>query len=249
MKTFYAVTAALLVTTALTGTPALAAEKQPDLAKQVQTLQDQLRTMQQQLDTLRANAQATSATVAAEKEANETDRKARAEKELADREQAIKDGAKTKIVNGKSVLTPAPVPKVVEPANHRFQLSSADGAWTIAPTGRVHFDYGAYLNQKPDTAQAIGVGENRLVGGVNVRRGRFGVTGKAMNDFAYQLILDGGATSDTITNANGGAPTSIINTAQLSYTGFRNTSIDFGYFAQYFVMERSEEHTSELQSH
>ena len=230
MNKLYAVTAALLTSTALAATPALAAEKQTDLAKQVQMLQDQLRTMQQQMDALRTSDQATRATVAQEKEIIEAERKARAEKEMAEKEQAIKDGAKTRIVNGKTVLTPAPLPKVVEPANHRFQLSSADGAWTIAPTGRVHFDVGGYLNQKPEPGQALGVGDNRLTSGVNVRRARLGVTGKAMNDFTYTLILDAGGATDA---------TAAINTAQVSYTGFRNTSIDFGYFAQYGVMEEA----------
>ena len=230
MNKFYAVTAALLTSTALVTTPALAAEKTPDLARQVQMLQDQLRTMQQQLDAVRANTQATSAAVAQEKEIIDAERKARAEKEMAEKEQALKDGAKTKIVNGKVVMTPAPLPKIVEPANHRFQLSSYDGAWTIAPTGRVHFDIGGYLNQKPEPAQTLGVGDNRLTSGVNVRRARLGVTGKAMNDFTYTLILDAGGATDG---------TAAINTAQVSYTGFRNTSIDFGYFAQYGVMEEA----------
>ena len=239
MNKLYAVTAALLTSTALAATPAMAAEKQTDLAKQVQMLQDQLRTMQQQMDALRSSDQATRASVAQEKEIIEAERKARAEKEMAEKEQAIKDGAKTRIVNGKTVLTPAPLPKIVEPANHRFQFSSADGAWTIAPTGRVHFDYGGYLNQKPETAQAIGVGENRLTSGTNVRRGRVGVTGKAMSDFTYTFTVETGGSSDTTNTASGGAITAVINQAQLSYTGFRNTSIDFGYFAQYFVMEEA----------
>jgi phosphate-selective porin OprO/OprP len=233
MHKLYVASAALLAGTALAMTPALAAEsktKQPDLARQVQMLQDQLRAMQQQLDSMKSSEAATREAVANEKTMREAEAKERAEKELAAKEQAIKDGAKTIIVNGKAVLQPAPLPKVVEPANHRFQLSSADGAWTIAPTGRVHFDVGGYLSQKPETANTLGTGDNRLTSGVNVRRGRFGVTGKAMNDFTYTFILDGGGATDNAT---------LINTAQLSYTGFKNTSIDFGYFAQYAILEEA----------
>jgi phosphate-selective porin OprO/OprP len=235
MKKLYAVTAALLATTAIAITPAFAADAktkaQPtSTERQIQMLQDQLRSMQQQLDAMKASETATRETVANEKAVREAEAKDRAEKELAAKEIALKDGAKQVFQNGKVVIIPPPYPKVVEPANHRFQLSSADGAWTIAPTGRVHFDVGGYLDQKPDTAQTLGVGDNRLTSGVNVRRGRFGITGKAMSDFTYTFILDGGGATDNAT---------LINTAQLSYTGFKNTSIDFGYFAQYGIMEEA----------
>ena len=51
MRTLYAATAALLMTTALTGVPALAAES---TASQIKQLQDQLRAVQTQLEALQA---------------------------------------------------------------------------------------------------------------------------------------------------------------------------------------------------
>lgn len=129
----------------------------------------------------------------------------------------------------------AAAPKVTESASHRFALSSADGDWTIAPTGRVHFDMGVYLRQRPDgTAGGImGPGTaagGRLTSGVNARRARLGVTGRAMGDFTYGLILEaGGATDGTAT----------IEEARIGYTGLRNTVIEIGYGAQYFMLDES----------
>ncbi len=223
-----AAAAALLVTTAFGSVPVSAADS---TAAQIKQLQDQLRAMQAQLEALQAKDTAEQQQLDQIKAERAEDLRVKMAAEAAAREEAQRNGARVVFQDGKQVLLPPPPgPRVVEPANHRFQMSSGDGAWTIAPTGRVHMDFGGYLNQKPEAAQTLGVGDNRLTSGVDARRARLGVTGKAMNDFTYALILDAGGTTDNDT---------LLNTALVSYTGFRNTSIDVGYSAQFGVMEEA----------
>ncbi|MBY0510165.1 MAG: OprO/OprP family phosphate-selective porin [Rhodospirillaceae bacterium] len=222
MKKIFFATSALMLT--LTTGTTFAAEKPADLAKQIQMLQQQLQSMQQQLDAVKANE-------AAQTEAIAKEAMAREEAVKKAREANLEAGGKNVFEGGSIRMIPPANPKIVESATHRFTLSSADGNWTIAPTGRVHFDMGGYLSQKPEGTTGIGTpAGGKMTGGVNVRRGRFGVTGKAMGDFSYQFILDGGGATDNAT---------LINTAMLSYTGIKNTSLDIGYFSAYFSLDRS----------
>ncbi len=216
---------ALLASTAISFAPALAAEGATELTRQLQMLQEQLRSVQQQLEALKASDAASRAAIAKETETREA-------AEKAARDAALAAGGRLVVSEGKSQVIPAQNPKVVESGTHRFTLSSPDNAWTIAPTGRLHFDVGAYLSQKPEstTAQIGTTAGGRLSSGVNVRRARFGVTGRAMNDFTYSLILDAGGATDNAT---------LINTAQIGYTGIRNTIFEAGYFSQYFTLEQS----------
>lgn len=212
--------AAFLASTFLT-TSVFAAEP---TSKQMQTMQEQLRSMQMEIQALRTEA-------AQSKAARQEEIAGRERKEAEAREALMLAGGKTVFEGGKVKVLPPQNPKVVESGTHRFTLSSPDGNWTIAPTGRVHFDVGGYLNQTPEGTTGISTAAGgRMTGGVNVRRGRFGVTGKAMGDFTYQFILDGGGATDNAT---------LINTAMLSYTGIKNTSLDIGYFSAYFTLDRS----------
>ncbi|MSO96962.1 MAG: hypothetical protein EXR11_01915 [Rhodospirillaceae bacterium] len=151
---------------------------------------------------------------------------------LAAAEQAIAwETVSREAIEAKQKTSQQASPKVAESGTHRFTLSSADNAWTIAPTGRLHFDFGGYINQKPQGTTGPGtVAGGRLTGGVNVRRARLGVTGKALNDFTYSIILDAGGATD-------GSAT--INTASIGYTGIRNTIIEAGYMANQFVLEEA----------
>ena len=215
MRSICVASATLLATTALCtvlfSTPSAAAKNPATLTQQIRQLQDQLRALQRQLDALKAASEA----------ANEaaSDGLARERKERIASTNAITNAP------------PPQVPKVTESATHRFALSSADGAWTIAPTGRINFDAGGYLNQKPRSTTGLGTDAGgRLTSGLNVRRARLGVTGKAMGDFTYSLIIDAGGSTDN---------TTLLNTALIGYTGIANTVIEFGYMASYFTLDES----------
>ncbi len=209
MKKLRFITAMLLATTAmapLVSSPAQAADA-ATMAREIELLQQQLKTLQQQLDALKAANDSTRYAVARE--------------------------AKERIASTNAIANAAPpaVPKVTESATHRFTLSSADGAWTIAPTGRIHFDIGGYLNQKAQSTTGLGTDAGgRLTSGLNVRRGRLGVTGKAMSDFTYSLIIDAGGSTDNAT---------LLNTASIGYTGIANTIIEVGYMPSQFTLDEA----------
>ncbi|MDX2143727.1 MAG: porin [Rhodospirillaceae bacterium] len=221
MNKFLVATSILLATTALAGAPVRAADTAADLARQLQALQEQVRQMQEKL---KANEEATKEALAKETAAREASEK-------MVREYAIESGANVVFAEGQRKLVVGSNPKVVQSGTNRFTLSSADNAWTIAPTGRIHFDFGGYLSQRPEGTTGPGtVAGGRLTGGVNVRRARLGVAGRAMNDFTYELILDAGGATDG---------TAAINTAKIGYTGIRNTIIEAGYMANLFVLEEA----------
>lgn len=211
MRNVRVAVATLLATTALSSAliaaPASAADNAANTAAQIQMLQDQLRTLQQQLDAIKANSQATSQAV--------LDAVARESKER----QAADNAAANAV--------PPKTAHVTESGAHKFLLESADGAYSIALTGRLHFDMGTYVNFKPSTTA---VGTQHLSSGVNARRARIGVTGKIANDWSYTFIYDGGNSQDT---AAGG-----IQQAQVTYNGFKNVIIDLpGYSEPPFTME------------
>jgi len=221
MKKLLAATSILFATTALLAGPAMAADSTADLTRQMQALQDQLRQMQEKL---KANEQAT-------KDAIEKETAAREASEKMVREYAIESGANVVFSEGQRKLVVGSNPKVVQSGTNRFTLSSADNAWTIAPTGRIHMDFGGYLNQKPEGTTGPGtVAGGRLTGGINARRARLGVTGRANNDFTYSIILDAGGATDA---------TASINQLQIAYTGIRNTLLEAGYFPSYFTMDET----------
>ena len=196
MRNIYVVSATLLATTALTtvllAAPAMAAESAAAATnREIQMLQDQLRVMQQQLDALKA--------------ANE------AARDAVSRETKERMAADNAVANA----TPPKIPHVAESGAHKLSLESADGAYSIALTGRIHFDMGAYVNFQP---ASTAVGTQHLTSGVNARRARIGVTGKIANDWSYTFIYDGGNSQDT--TAAG------VQTAQITYNGFKNVIID-----------------------
>ncbi|MFN0106221.1 MAG: OprO/OprP family phosphate-selective porin [Bryobacteraceae bacterium] len=214
--------AALLVSTAWVGSPQAA--EPADTSRQIQAMEKQIRDMQQQLEEMKTGTRSAIEAIAKEKAARE-------EAEKAAREAALEAGGTLVFDAGKRKVIPAANPKVVQSGTNRFTLSSPDNAWTIAPTGRIHFDFGGYLNQSPEGTTGPGtVAGGKLTSGVNVRRARFGVTGRALNDFTYSLILDAGGATDG---------TASINTASIGYTGVSNTIFEMGYFANFFVLEEA----------
>jgi len=87
-------------------------------------------------------------------------------------------------------------------------FSSADGNFTLSPTGRLHFDMGDYVNYSKQSSSTT---PNNLQSGVKARRARLGVQGTIDKDFGYAFIMDfGGSTTD-----NG----STIEAANITYNG------------------------------
>src|SRR5262249_52743814 len=156
---------------------------------------------QQQLDALKTAD-------TAQKDALAKETAAREAAEKAARDANLEQGGHNVVDNGTVKMIPPANPKVVESGSHSFTMSSADGNWSIGPTGRVHLDMGASLTQQPQAATGPGTAAGgKLEGGVNARRARLGITGKAMGDFTYTLILDGGGTNDGAAAAAGAANT------------------------------------------
>lgn len=71
-------------------------------------------------------------------------------------------------------------------------FSSADGNFTLSPTGRLHFDMGDFLNYSKASNSTT---PNNLQSGVNARRARLGVQGTIDRVFGYAFIGDFGSSS------------------------------------------------------
>jgi len=122
-----------------------------------------------------------------------------------------------------------PAPRVVQSSSNKFSLQSADGQHSIGVTGVVQMDFGGYLNFTP-RSNAVGI--QRLTSGINARRARIGITGKVFGDWTYGFIYDGGNSQDTTPKG--------IQTAQVSYTGFKGVIIDLpGYSSTPFALEQA----------
>jgi phosphate-selective porin OprO and OprP len=119
-------------------------------------------------------------------------------------------------------------PKVVETPNNRFFLSSADGLNTIGLTGRLHLDAGDYVSVRPDSKAS---GPSDLGNGFNARRARIGVTGQVDGVWGYGFIYDAGNSQDNTPKG--------IQTAQISYNGFKKTAIELGYSDTFFSLDEA----------
>lgn len=118
---------------------------------------------------------------------------------------------------------PPPTATVKMSANNRPSICSADGENCIALTSRLHLDAGG-LNLSPHSA----TGPQTSDSGVNARRARIGILGTFMKDWNYTLVYDFGGSSDGLPPTSG-APSSGLNNAYLSYTGFKPVTIEGGY--------------------
>jgi len=103
-------------------------------------------------------------------------------------------------------------------------ICTADNLNCIGLTSRLHFDVGGY-RYRPNSAFTT---PQNLDNGENARRARIGVVGTFMGDWNYALIYDFGGSSDGFPPVSG-APTSGIESAYLSYTGFKPLAIEGGY--------------------
>src|SRR5262249_24544659 len=128
-----------------------------------------------------------------------------------------------------------PDPHVTQTTKNRFGLESADGRYSIALTGRLHFDAGDYLDYHPQSRLAS---VQNLNSGVNARRARLGVVGKFAGDWDYTFIYDFGGSSDGLTTP--GAPNSGIQNAFITYNGLYKGPVplafDLGYLNTHFTL-------------
>lgn len=187
------------------------AQSNPAINSQLQALQDQIRQLNQQLQSLQSQVQQTQQTQAQTQ---------RSVDQIKTQPQASSGGI------------------VASMPNNRPTLSTADGQNSISITGRLHLDAGDYLSYTPQSQR---VGPNNLNSGVNLRRGRIGVIGKVLGDWNYALIYDFGGSNDAgpATGTTGGITSGGIETAELSYTGFRPFVIEGGYQDVPFTLDEA----------
>ena len=119
----------------------------------------------------------------------------------------------------------APVIRVS--SSNRPTICSSDGRNCVSLTGRLDLDFGGY-NYRPDTAATT---PQDLVGGVIARRARIGVTGKFLDDWGFNLVLDGGG--------SGGASSATLDKAYLTYNGFKHLKIWGGFLTVPYTLDRS----------
>jgi phosphate-selective porin OprO/OprP len=132
------------------------------------------------------------------------------------------------LMTAKNPPNAPPAPKVTKNDTNRFAIESADGQYSIGLTGRIHLDVGDYMNYDPKSSLTS---PQNLNSGFNARRARIGVTGKAAGDFTYAFIYDAGGSSDDVPSG--------IQTAQVGYTGFKNTVLEIGYSDTFFTLDEA----------
>jgi phosphate-selective porin OprO and OprP len=129
---------------------------------------------------------------------------------------------------GQPTITAGPGPRIVQSPTNKFAIESADGQYSIALTGRLHLDVGDYVDVVPASSHSA---VQDLSSGFNARRARIGVVGKVFGDWSYAFIYDAGNSNDVTPKG--------IQSAQVSYNGFKNTALDFGYSDTFFTLDES----------
>jgi phosphate-selective porin OprO/OprP len=113
--------------------------------------------------------------------------------------------------------------------NGRPVISSGDGRFSMAFRVRAQIDFGAFLQDSP--ASQPNVQYKDLSDGVAVRRGFFGVEGKAFKDFWYEFRYNAGGGG----GAESGDPAMSI--ARVAYTGIDHLRINVGIIEPAFMLE------------
>ncbi len=130
---------------------------------------------------------------------------------------------------------PAAPPAVLKmSAGNRPSFCTADGLNCISLTSRLHLDVGGY-SYHPNT---LATAPQNLDNGFNARRARIGVLGTFMGDWNYGLVYDFGGSVDGLPPVSG-APTSGIENAFLSYTGFKPFAIEGGYMDMPYTLDEA----------
>lgn len=111
-------------------------------------------------------------------------------------------------------------------------IQSADGAHSIALTGRVHFDARQYSQ---------GIYQDRM----EVRRARLGVKGQIAKDFKYEIIGDFGVSGSSSISANSATTDSGMSNqltgtdvAYFEYVGYKPVQVRVGRFKMPFSLEQ-----------
>jgi len=198
----------LLGSVALCGMLALVApahaQSAAALNSQIQQLQDQVRQLNQQLQNLQGQVQQT--------QQNQVQTQKTVTQMQSSPGGGI-GGAVVKMINGEPVF------------------ESADGQNTLAVTGRLHLDFGAY-NWSPASS---GTSPRSLASGVNARRARLGVQGKFLGDWGYALIYDFGGSNDVGGSGGSGG----IENAFLTYNGVPQFQFVAGYIDVPYSLDES----------
>jgi len=106
-------------------------------------------------------------------------------------------------------------------------IQSADGAHSIALTGRVHFDAREYSQ---------GAYQDRM----EVRRARLGVKGQIAKDFKYEIIGDFGVSASSSSGTDSGMSNALTGTdvAYFEYVGYKPVQVRVGRFKMPFSLEQ-----------
>jgi phosphate-selective porin OprO and OprP len=121
---------------------------------------------------------------------------------------------------------------IVKMLNGEPTFESADGENTLAITGRLHLDFGAYDWQPASK----GTSPQNLNDGINARRARLGVQGKFLGDWGYALIFDMGGSNDT---GAGGSHGGGIENAFFTYNGVPGWQFIAGYIDVPYSLDES----------
>jgi phosphate-selective porin OprO and OprP len=190
-----------------------AAAQTTSVSSQMQSLQQQMQQLQQQMQNLQGQVNDSQATA---QKAQQDAAQAQVVAQQAGQAQPTANGAIP-------VLSPHP------------GICSADGQNCIALTGRLHVDYGDYLDVHPQQS----TGPHNLTSGVDIRRARIGVVGKVAGDWNYTLIFDFGGSAESDNAAVTGARSTDIENAFITYNGFHPVAIDLGYLDVPFTLDEA----------
>ncbi len=147
-----------------------------------------------------------------------------------------------------AAVAAAPAPHVTQTPGNRFGFESADGQYSIALTGRLHFDAGDYIDYNKNSKATS---PTDLQSGFNARRARLGVTGKFAGDWGYNFIYDFGGSSDgsmgrarpAAAAVSGGALSGIEERPYVTYNGLNQgplpLAFDIGYQDTPFTLDEA----------
>jgi phosphate-selective porin OprO/OprP len=225
-----------LTTTALTAVATLVVVPVSARA-QSQSAEDTIRLAQQELTEMQAQIKSLKAQVAdlqvrlAQQEQGRTASATPAATDTATAQPRAAQNATTRYELAAKPAVPVPddqaQPRIAQNSSHRLSMQSADGQYSIALTGDVQFDGGAYLLHPASPLS----GPQRLTDGVNARRARIGVTGTAPGGWGFALVWDAGNSSDQ--TAKG------IETAQIVYGGVKGMAVEAGYSNTFFTLDQA----------
>jgi len=124
--------------------------------------------------------------------------------------------------------------------NARPVVNSGDGRFSMAFRVRFQFDDANFMQ---DSATALATNAPQAVrdlsSGAVIRRGFFGVEGKAFKDFWYEFRLNGGGSDggNNGTGITGGEGDPLVSLARVAYLGIPNFMINLGVIEPAFMFE------------